>query len=143
VQCTVSIAAVASQEEGLQLASETTEEVLDRLCYRYSVAVGVAHRKTSAFWPLVQESGSIGVAAGESVITGYVLACIQGAALADVKTLVEHPIAPDERFFGLFRSAMQSASKVEQFLHLYHIIMNHTPARSSRTSTRPIRPRRR
>jgi hypothetical protein len=40
-----------------------------------------------------------------------------------VRSLLEHPALPGEHNYGLFRSATQATSAVEEFMFLYHILL--------------------
>jgi hypothetical protein len=42
---------------------------------------------------------------------------------AQLKTELEQPYLPDENNYGLFRSALQSIGPVEEFMHLYNILL--------------------
>jgi hypothetical protein len=48
---------------------------------------------------------------------------VVGIAAAQLKTELEQPSPPGENNFGLFRSARQSLSPVEEFMHLYNILL--------------------
>jgi hypothetical protein len=55
--------------------------------------------------------------------TGFPAALVVGLSVAGLKTELEQVSAPGEQNFGLFRSARQSMSPVEEFMHLYSILL--------------------
>ena len=60
---------------------------------------------------------------GNLLVRGGVTKLTVGIPAARLKTDLEQVSAPGERNFGLFRSARQSTSPVEEFMHLYNILL--------------------
>jgi hypothetical protein len=54
---------------------------------------------------------------------GARLGVVLGIYPAQLRDELEQPSSPGERNYGLFRSARQSLSPVEEFMHLYHILL--------------------
>ena len=48
---------------------------------------------------------------------------VVGITAARVKAELEQASPPGERYYGLFRSARQSMSSVEEFMHLYNVLL--------------------
>ncbi len=46
-----------------------------------------------------------------------------GVDAATIKKELEQPTHPGEQYYGLFRSARQSASPVEAYMHLYNLLL--------------------
>jgi hypothetical protein len=63
------------------------------------------------------------VFAESSLFVGDNVKLVLGLSAADLKTELEQAAPPGEHNFGLLRSARQSISPVEEFMHLYHILL--------------------
>ena len=60
---------------------------------------------------------------GELVITGEAIRCCIGIPAARLRADLEQESYGGEAYFGLYRSARQSSGAVEEFMHLYHIVL--------------------
>ena len=60
---------------------------------------------------------------GDLQIFGQQANLIVGLDATSLKAEMERPAASGENFFGMYRSALQSASPIEQFMHLYQILL--------------------
>jgi hypothetical protein len=120
---TVHLASVATQENGIAIATKVTTAVLNRIGFFHSIAVENGQITSAQFSPLDPQPGVLVVAAGEYVITGYAAKLVVGVPAARIKTELEQASPPGERNFGLLRSARQSMSPVEDFMQLYNILL--------------------
>jgi hypothetical protein len=84
---------------------------LDRISFFHNIAIENGKIISSEF------RGGAGI--GYYEITGYAV----GLSAAHLKTELEQVSPPGEHNFGLYRSALQSTSPVEEFMHLYHILL--------------------
>ncbi len=121
---TVHLSSVATREDGKALARNVTSTALNRLSFLHSIAIENERITGNHFSPLHPQPGDHPSPATEnSVITGEVAKVVLSITAADLKIELEQPSLPGEHLFGLFRSARQSMSPVEEFMHLYHILL--------------------
>lgn len=123
IRTTVYLSSVASPDEGRDLAAKVTKKALDRMSILYKLAIEDARITDDQFSPLNSKPGVLEVAAGSVVCVGYAAKLVLGIPPAELKAELEKPSLPGEDYFGLFRSACQSTSPVEAFMHLYNILL--------------------
>jgi hypothetical protein len=115
IHATVHLTSVASPQEGRELAAKAHQVVLDRIAFNHGVAIENPRRTGEQYSPPVAVDAFADVGARLGVVLG-----IDPAQLRDE---LEQPSPPGERNYGLFRSARQSLSPVEEFMHLYNILL--------------------
>lgn len=121
---TVHLASVATHEDGTAIATKVNTAALNRISFFHRIAIENGQSTDAQFSPLDPQPGVHLVAApGKLVITGYPTMLVVGIPAARLKTELEQASPPGERNFGLFRSARQSMSPVEEFMHVYHILL--------------------
>src|SRR5574341_383602 len=121
---TVHLASVATQQEGEALATQVNIAALDRISFRYNVAIEDAEITGRQFTQLTPTPGACLVGnMGAMTMIGGNLTTVHGIQANQVKAELEQPSARGEQYFGLFRSARQSQSPVEEFMHLYHLLL--------------------
>jgi hypothetical protein len=123
IRTTVHLASVASNEEGRALATKVNTAALNRIAFCRNVAIESARITGDQFSPLNPQPGVLAVAAGTYALTGDAARLVVGIPSAQLKSMREKVSLPGEDRYGLFRSARQSMSPVEEFLHLYNILM--------------------
>jgi hypothetical protein len=124
VDVTVHLGSAATENDAEARASQAVTALLDHLSFRHSIAIDKAQKASSQFVSLDPNVRHIGTA--EGIIQGQAVVAAVGlgiAAAAILKADLEQRAPAGERMFGSFRAALQSGSSVEQFLHLYHILM--------------------
>lgn len=119
----VHLASVATQEEGEAIATKVNTAALNRISFFHGIAIEDSVSTSTQFSPLDPRPGVLQVAVGNYVITGAAAKMVVGIPAARLKTELEQASLPGEQNFGLFRSARQSISPVEEFMHLYHILL--------------------
>jgi hypothetical protein len=120
---TVHIASVATPEDGKAIAAKVNTAALNRIAFFHNLAIEDGQSTGAQFFPLNPEPGVLAVAPGEFLIIGEAVKLVIGIPAARLKTELEQASPPGEQNFGLFRSARQSMSSVEEFMHLYHILL--------------------
>lgn len=120
---TVHLASVATHRDGKAIATKVNTAALDRISFYHGIAIENAQITDAQFSPLDPQPGVLVAATGNYAITGYPVSLVVGIPAARLKTELEQASPPGEQDFGLFRSARQSMSPVEEFMHLYHILL--------------------
>ena len=124
IHSTVYFKNVENSGIGKALAVKVVKKALDRIAYKYLSSIDNAEILTEQFNPINPQSG------GPQL--GPLTACgighydppqpvnIDASAL---KLVLEQTTSLGERYYGFLRSACQSTSPVEEFMHLYHILL--------------------
>jgi hypothetical protein len=121
---TIHLASVATDEEGKNNATKVKTAALNRISFFHSIAIENAQIIRSQFFPLNPPPGlNLSAQPGSLSLTGRPARLVVGLSAANLKMKLEQGAAPGEQNFGLLRSARQSISAVEEFMHLYHILM--------------------
>ena len=122
---TVYLSGVQSPESGITLAEQVNTASLDRIAFRENIAIGKARRGKEDFSPLDEQPGTrvIFAGTGRFEVKGSDVKIIVSRCPAQLREMLEKPTTPGDRSYGLFRSALQSTGPVEEFMHLYHILM--------------------
>jgi hypothetical protein len=128
IRSTVHLAAVASENDGRVLARKVVTAALSRITYLRQVAIEDARRTGDHFVPAIQQHGVHAVAINMNLILSDAAHVVVGVAPAVLKAALEQPSPPGEPNFGLFRSALQSTGPVEEFMHLYNIMLTRRDA---------------
>ena len=115
IHATVHLTSVASPQEARELAAKVHMAALDRIAFNHSIGLEPPRRTSEQYWPPTE----VDAYADASTRFGLVL----GVDAAQVKAELEQISPPGEQHYGLFRSARQSLSPVEEFMHLYHILL--------------------
>jgi len=121
---TVHLTNVATEEVGRAIATKVIIAALDRISFGYSSAVEKSQITSSHFAPVNPPPGAnILIHTGDLVIIGGQRNLIVSLSAAIIKTELERVSPPGERLFGLFRSARRSMGPVEEFMHLYNVLL--------------------
>jgi hypothetical protein len=121
IRSTVFLKSASTKEHGLELAAKANANVLNRLGYIYLVAIENARCTASASDPQTTP-GVLNAEVGHYFVFGQSATFVRGIQVASVVMELENAM-PGERHFGLLRSALQSISPVDKFMHLYHILL--------------------
>jgi hypothetical protein len=120
----VHLSAVASAEEARVITAKLVNYYLDRFSFLHGSSVETHEISRSVLTPIdPQPAGLVQLQTGDLLIFGQQANLIVGLDAAYLQTEMELAAPPGERFFGMYRSALQSASPVEQFMHLYQILL--------------------
>jgi len=125
IRSTVHLTAVQSREAGISIATKVNTAALNRIAFCETIAIENARVKREDFSSLDDQPGAHVLVAGTGrySLTGADVKFTVGRSAAELKSQLEKPGAPGERFYGLFRSARQSTGPIEEFMHLYQILM--------------------
>jgi hypothetical protein len=125
IRSTVHLTTVQSREAGISLATDVNTAALNRIAFCENIAIENARVQRDDFSLLDVQPGAHVLVAGTGryVLTGGDVKFTVGRSPERIKAELEQPIAPGERYYGLFRSARQSMGPIEEFMHLYHILL--------------------
>jgi hypothetical protein len=121
---TVHLSGVATERVGRAIANKVLTAVLDRIAFRYSLAIEDSQIVSSWFDPVNPPPGAeVQPHSGELAIIGEQANLVFGIPAADLKTELERTTLSGEPFFSSYRLALQSRSPVEKFMHLYSLLL--------------------
>jgi hypothetical protein len=123
IQTAVHLASVASHDYGRALATKVNTAALNRICFNYNIAIENARNAGDQFSLINPEPGAPTVMLTDYAVFSEEVRLVLSIEAAELKTKLEHASPPGENYYGLLRSARQSLSPVEEFLHLYHILL--------------------
>jgi hypothetical protein len=125
IRSTVHLGTVQSREAGISHATEVNTAALNRIAFSENIAIENARVKGDDFVSLdVQPGAHVLVAgAGGYLLTGGDVKFTVGRSPERLKAELEQTAAPGERYYGLFRSARQCMGPIEEFMHLYHLLL--------------------
>jgi hypothetical protein len=125
IRSTVHLTTVQSREAGISLAEEVNTAALNRIAFCEDIAIENARVKRYDFSSLdVQPGAHVLVAdAGQCLLTGHDVNFTVRRSPERLKAELEQLTAPGEHYYRFFRSARQSMSPIEEFMHLYHILL--------------------
>ena len=122
----VHLTAVANSEDGIAVATKVHMATLDRISFFHGIAIENGHVTESEFSPKDPPTPGefrITPGTGHYSVNGQPVKFSVGLSTARLKPELEQAAPPGERNFRLFRSARQSTSPVEEFMHLYNILL--------------------
>ena len=96
---------------------------LDRITFKHGTAIDDARVTAVDFSPMNPEPNVLYAGVGSYAIFGCSASLTVGVDPANLKIELERPTREGERYYGLYRSARQSASPIEEFMHLYNILL--------------------
>jgi len=124
IQGSVHLSSVASDEEARVVAAKLANYYLDRISFLHGSSIESHEILRSVLMPIALQPGAVvQLHTGDLLIFGQQADLIVGLDATSLKAEMERPAASGENFFGMYRSALQSASPVEQFMHLYQILL--------------------
>lgn len=125
IVATVGISQTATTDAGEELARSVLNTVLNRLAFQYGAVVAPPRLVASNFQPLRPSRGIvINARAGHATASGQRARVIQGIAPTVLQAQLGGPCTPVELRYGHFRSARLSTGPVEEFMHLYWLILS-------------------
>jgi hypothetical protein len=123
VRATVHLVSVPTREVAITTATKVIAAALNRICFLYGLGIENAYRTHTQLSLMNPPPGFVGLAGVEAVgVIGNLRAVIE-LPTVQLKSQLEQRAIRGERLFGLFRSARQSISAVEEFMLLYHILL--------------------
>ncbi len=124
IKTTVHLASVATREDAVAIAAKLNTEVLNRISFFRGIAIGNGQITRSQFTPLNPQPGAhLTADIGSYLLIGGEVSLVVSTPAARLKAELEQASPPGEQYFGLLRSARQSGSPVEEFMHLYHVLL--------------------
>lgn len=121
----VRIAQTSTTEAGITLAKVAFELALNRIAYSYGAAIESARITSSQFEPVDPDPGQhLSAGTGYFHLTGHPAKLIRGISADSLKIQLEaHTTPAEDMNYGHFRSARLSVGPVEEFMHLYAILL--------------------
>ena len=123
ILCTVTFDSVATEDDGRALATKVANSALDRIAFSHSASIENARSTGDQFSPINPRPGYHAVAGSARVNYNVTAKATFVLKAADLKSELQQESPPGELKYGLFRSARLSVSPVEEFMHLYHILL--------------------
>ena len=123
IRTTVYLVGVVSSDAGREIATKVNMATLNRICFNYDIVFEGVRCKGSSFSPLDPQPGVISIEALEMAFALEEVKVVSDIPPSLLKAELEKASPPGEQNYGLFRSALQSTSPVEEFMHLYHIFL--------------------
>jgi hypothetical protein len=121
---TVYLASVATREEGKAVATKLNTAALDRIAFLYNIAIEDAQVTGAQFSRVNPPPGThISLDAGECLFLGGDVKVVLEILAPNLQAQLERKSPAGESRFGLFRAARQSTSPVEEFMHLYNLLL--------------------
>jgi hypothetical protein len=121
---TVYLASVTTREEGRALATTVNTAALDRISFFYNIAIEDAQVTDAQFSLINPPPGDhIQLDVGEFLLLGENLRVVLGVSAPNLQAKLEQASPDGESRFGLFRAARQSTGPVEEFMHLYNLLL--------------------
>jgi len=123
IRTTVHLASVVSHDDGRTIATRVTTAVLNRICFNHGIAIENARSTGDQFSPLTPQPGAHMFASLPPLTIHVELSATLAIPADQLKNELEQASPPGEDNYGLFRSALQSMSPVEEFMHIYNILL--------------------
>lgn len=123
VRSTIYLSSVPSDDDGLSLAAQVNRAILDRIAFDLNAAIEEAKLVDHDFSPIDPQPGTLYARTGQFVCTGFPAFFLLTISADRLRAILGQSSPPGERYYGLLRSARQSASPVEEFMHLYNILL--------------------
>jgi hypothetical protein len=123
IRSTVHVTSVATEEAGRALAAKVNTAALNRIAFLNCMAIENARKTGDSFSRMNPRPGVHEIAISETLFLSDKFSAVVEMPAAQLKGQLEQPLQAGERNFGLFRSARQSESPVEEFMHLYHLLL--------------------
>jgi hypothetical protein len=115
---TVYLASVATREAGTALATKVNTAALNRISFLHSIVIE-NHTITGGQLVLVNPPpGTVELQGMSLTLGGRAVGLLHGISAVSLKTELEQSSHPGEHYYGLLRSARQSMSPVEEFVHV-------------------------
>jgi len=123
IRSAVHLRSVATQDDGRALAGKVNTSALDRISFFHSLAVENARITGDQFSSANPPPGVLAVTPASYLFLDGSVNFVLGISSQQLKIQLEQPTPPGEPNFGLLRSARQSYSPVEEFVHLYNVLL--------------------
>src|SRR6266705_3471111 len=114
-QALIRLKDVRSPQEARRLAEEVHLAALDRIAFNHAVRLEKPERTGEEYIPAVEVDGIASAQGKFSMVNGIERLVLEAE--------LEEAAPPGVRSYALFRSALQSLSPAESFMHLYHILL--------------------
>jgi hypothetical protein len=121
IRSIVHLGSVATVGDGRALAARVNTTALDRIAYFYNISIENSKIVSEHLYD--PQPGLHAVETGDTVSFSAEVKVIREIPASHLKAQMELASPPGEQNFGLFRSARLSESPVEEFMHLYHILL--------------------
>lgn len=119
---TVHISAVENEELGIAIGTRIHKAILDRISFSRDIAIenGRAENNLS---PIDPQVNTITPNAADLVLMADHVKASFTVPAADLKPILEEAALTKARYFPFYRSARLSISPVEEYMHLYNILL--------------------
>jgi hypothetical protein len=122
---TVWIEGVHARDECLRTAHALVETLLSRLSFAHELPIGLSRITASQFEPETPQPGhTLFVGTGHYYLTGHAPKIVRSLDTRPLQQALEQALPRGEVNYGEFRSARISTGPVEEFMHLYGILLS-------------------
>ena len=119
VRTVVHLSAVASHAAGHALATKVNTAALNKIAFNYDLVIESARNVGAQFESVDARPGIELVEIDDPVSVRDTIRIEVGIEPSHLKAELERGPLPGERNYGLLRTARQSGSPIEEFIHLY------------------------
>lgn len=124
IRGTVWVSGVQSREIVVQQAQSIFESVLSRLAYSLEMAIGLSKITSSQVEPEIPPLGhTLHTGTGYFYLTGLAPIVRRSVQPNEIQQIVDIQSPRGETRYGEFRSAQLSTGGVEEFVHLYRLLL--------------------
>jgi hypothetical protein len=114
---------VETRERGEKIAEELAISTLNKLSYLHALAIGKEQITSNNLIDIQAGNHVLMPCTGSVVLVGEASRMLLSIQPATLKAQLEQITTSRTELFGLFRSARLSLSPVEEFMHLYNILL--------------------
>lgn len=123
IRTAVHLLAAASHAAGQALATKVNTAILNRIAFKYDIVIESGRMTGAQFDSADSQPGVDVIEIQDIIYSNDSLQTDVGVEASYLKAELEQVTLSGEHNYGLFRSARQSESPVEEFMHLYNILL--------------------
>lgn len=124
IEGTIYFDAVEDANAAITIASQIMQRTIDRIAFKHCLAIDDAVIQSKKLVTFNSETGArLFAVDGSFQVEGTAASLCRGLAPGLLRPDLEQSDSKSDERIGLFRSALLSASPVERFLHLYHLLL--------------------
>ena len=120
---TVHLASVATREAGKALATKVNTAALNRISFLHSIVIEDDTITGGQLVLVDPPPGTVELEGTSLTLAGGAVGLLHGISAVSLKAELEQSSPPGEHYYGLLRSARQSLSPVEEFVHVYNLLL--------------------
>ena len=123
ITLSVTIKEVTTKEDGLRIARDEADAVLDTLAFERHIAIASPRLISQAFQPTMESDGQQTIPVGVSICLKPDTTEISRVDSKTIKKQIVGSTSVSAMHKRMFREAVRSRDGVERFMHLYNLLM--------------------